>query len=49
MRISREHTACLVIDIQERLVPVMHEKEALLKNCGILIEGLQALDRKSVV
>jgi nicotinamidase-related amidase len=43
MKISREQTACLVIDIQERLVPVIHEKEALLKNCGILIEGLQAL------
>lgn len=43
MKISREHTACLVIDIQERLVPVMYEKEVLLKNCRILIEGLQAL------
>ena len=43
MRILSEQAACLVIDIQERLVPVMDEKEALIKNCGILIQGLQAL------
>lgn len=43
MKISREQTACLVIDIQERLVPVMYEKEALIKSSGILIQGLQAL------
>ena len=27
MRIEAEHTAALVIDYQEKLVPVMHEKE----------------------
>lgn len=43
MRIDREQTACLVIDIQERLVPVMYEKEALIKSSEILIQGLQAL------
>lgn len=43
MRILREQTACLVIDIQERLVPVMYEKEALIKSSEILIQGLQAL------
>ncbi|HPF52141.1 MAG TPA: isochorismatase family protein [Draconibacterium sp.] len=40
MRISRENTVGLMIDIQERLFPVMHEKETLLKNCKILIQGL---------
>jgi nicotinamidase-related amidase len=43
MRIRKENAAGLVIDIQERLVPVMMEKEQLLKNCRMLIEGLQAL------
>lgn len=43
MRISRENTVGLVIDIQERLFPVMHEKEDLLKNCQILIQGLSKL------
>jgi nicotinamidase-related amidase len=43
MRISKEHTIGLVIDIQERLVPVMEEKELLLENCQKLISGLQIL------
>jgi len=40
MRISRENTIGLMIDIQERLFPVMHKKETLLKNCQILVQGL---------
>ena len=43
MRIVREKTAALVIDYQEKLVPVMHEKETLLHNSVILLRGLQAL------
>lgn len=43
MRITKENTTALIIDIQERLVPVMYEKEALLRNCRILVEGLQIL------
>jgi nicotinamidase-related amidase len=44
MRITREHAAGLVIDIQERLLPVMHNKENLMKNCSLVIRGLQTLD-----
>lgn len=43
MRIIKEKTAGLVIDIQERLFPVMWEKETLLKNCKTLIAGLEKL------
>ena len=43
MRIGRGNTVGLVVDIQERLVPVMSGKEQLLKNCRMLIEGLQVL------
>ena len=43
MRILQEDTIGLVVDIQERLFPVMAGKEELLKNCRILIEGLQVL------
>ena len=43
MRILKEHTIGLVIDIQERLVPVMEEREQLIVNCGKLIQGLQLL------
>ena len=43
MRIKKRDTVGLVIDIQERLLPVMTEKELLLKNCVTLIGGLQTL------
>ena len=43
MRIVKEHTAALVVDIQEKLLPVIHDKENVLKNCSILIQGLQVL------
>lgn len=43
MRITRENTVGLVIDIQEKLVPVMEEQEDLLHNCKMLIGGLQEL------
>ena len=44
MRIIKEDSIGLVIDIQERLFPVMYEKETLLKNCEILIQGLNTLN-----
>jgi len=43
MRILKENTIGLVIDIQERLVPVMEENEQLVENCRKLIQGLQIL------
>lgn len=44
MRIVREDCCGLVIDIQERLLPHMHDSELLLRNTQILIKGLQALN-----
>lgn len=43
MRINREQTAGLIIDIQEKLFPHMYQYETLIKRCAILIEGLQVL------
>ena len=43
MRITKENTIGLVIDMQERLFPVMLENEKLLKNCKTLIQGLAEL------
>lgn len=40
MRIEKENTLAVVIDIQERLFPVMYKKEVLLNNCRILLKGL---------
>jgi len=38
-----DNTVLVAIDFQERLFPVMHEKEKLLKNVLKLIKGAQAL------
>jgi hypothetical protein len=43
MRIERNNTIGLVIDIQERLFPVMSDKEQLLRNSKLLVGGLQVL------
>jgi len=43
MRILRENSIGLVIDIQERLVPAMEENEFFVENCKKLINGLQIL------
>ena len=44
MRILKEATVGLIIDIQERLFPLIDGNEQLLKNVEILTEGLQILD-----
>ena len=49
MRILRDHCTGLIIDIQERLFPVIAEKEQLLANCRKLTEGLKILSIPLVV
>ena len=49
MRIEKENTIGLVIDIQERLYPVMLEKEVFLNNCLVLLKGLNELQIKVLV
>lgn len=49
MRISKENTSALIIDVQERLLPAMWEKETLLKNCLTLVQGLVELQLPLVV
>ena len=43
MRILRQNTVGLVVDVQERLFPVMWEREQLLKNSQLLVNGLVQL------
>ena len=42
--LDTEKTVLLLIDFQERLFPVMHDKEKLLKNVIKLIKGARALE-----
>jgi nicotinamidase-related amidase len=43
MRIPKQEAIGLIIDIQERLFPHIHQHEKLEKNVVILIQGLQLL------
>lgn len=44
MRLERTESIGLVIDIQERLVPVMYKKDEFVLNSGKLVMGLQELN-----
>lgn len=44
MRLLAEDTMALIIDFQEKLMPVMAEREALEKRTDILLRGLKALE-----
>lgn len=43
MRILAENTSCIVIDYQEKILPAMADKEALVANSVTLLKGLKAL------
>ena len=43
MRIHLEDAIALVIDYQEKLVPVMYEKERMIQDSAILLAGLKML------
>lgn len=49
MRILAEETMALVIDYQERLIPVIHHSEELIRKSRILVKGLRALGIPLVV
>lgn len=49
MRIKLEETALLVVDIQERLLPAMEEKEQLFANCIKLLKGANVLKVPSII
>ena len=42
--LQANNTVCIIIDIQERLTPVLHDAQAFIANSGILLQGLQALE-----
>jgi len=44
MRILKEETIAIVIDVQEKLLPHIHDNERILNNSVILLEGLKVLD-----
>lgn len=43
MLLDRARSQLLVVDIQERLLPAMHEGERMVANCAILMQAAQRL------
>ena len=43
MRILHEESVAVIVDIQEKLLPHIHEGDVILKNCIKLTEGLKSL------
>ncbi len=43
MRITKEKSIGLIIDVQERLIPVIYENEKIVRNIQTLIGGLKLL------
>lgn len=39
-----ENTLCIVVDIQERLLPALHDADSMVERSRVVIQGLQALD-----
>ncbi|MBL8643738.1 MAG: hydrolase [Rhodospirillaceae bacterium] len=43
MLLNRAHGQLLIVDVQERLLPAMHEGERMVERCGILMQAAQRL------
>ena len=46
---QREHTALLVIDVQERLMPVIHNNEMVFGNVNKLLRGAEILNLETII
>jgi len=49
MKINRNDTVLLIIDVQEKLMPVIHEHEEILRNMERLIRGCHILGVPTVI
>ncbi len=49
MRVTTDNSIGIVLDMQSKLFPYIHENKKLIKSSGILIRGLKELNVKLVV
>lgn len=49
MRIQKEQTVLVVVDIQERLFPHIHNNDSVLAKCQTLIQGIELLNIPTIV
>jgi len=47
--VVKEQTALLVIDVQERLMPVIHEQEKIFANVNKLLRGAEILGLETII
>ncbi len=47
--LKKESTALLVIDVQERLMPVIHESERVIANVNKLLRGAEILSLETII
>ena len=47
--LQKETTALLVIDVQERLMPVIHEQEKIFANVNKLLRGAEILSLETII
>ncbi|KPN71872.1 isochorismatase family protein [Neisseria sp. 83E34] len=43
-QLKTNNTECIVVDIQERLMPALHASEVMLQSCTVLLKGLNKLN-----
>lgn len=48
-RLILDHALLLVVDVQEKLLPHMHNAEAVVRRAGVLIDGFTVLGRPILV
>jgi len=48
-RLRQEETILMVIDVQERLIPAIHEAERVVHSCAILAQAVQTLQIPTMI
>ncbi len=46
---QRQHTALLVVDVQEKLMPVIYENEKIFSNVNKLLRGAEILNLETII
>lgn len=49
MNLTAENTSCIIVDIQERLLPALYHNHEFVEKCRVAIQGLDALNIPMVI
>lgn len=48
-RLQKEETVLIIVDVQERLIPAIHQAEHVVQSCGLLAQAAQTLQFPIIV